>query len=144
MALLIKNLPANAGDIRDTGLIPGLGRSPGVRHGNLLQYSCLKNPMDNGAWQATLHSVAKSQKWLKQLSSSSKGAKPLVLYEHFFFNVFIFNWRIIALQYVVGFWHTLGWISHGYTYVPSLFIWTLKLFLISWLCWIFIAVQAFL
>ena len=65
VALLVKNLSANAGDISDTRLVPGLGRSPGVRHGNLFQYSCLKKPMDNGAWQATLHSVAKSQTWLK-------------------------------------------------------------------------------
>ena len=47
----VKNPPANAGDIRDVGLIPGLGRSPGGGHGNPLQYSCLKNPMDQGAWQ---------------------------------------------------------------------------------------------
>ena len=46
---------------RDLGLIPGLGRSPGGEHGNLLQYSCLENPMDRGAWLATVHGVAKSQ-----------------------------------------------------------------------------------
>ena len=50
---MVKNRPANAGDIRDVGLIPGSGRSPGGRHGNPLQYSCLENPMDRGAWQAT-------------------------------------------------------------------------------------------
>ena len=47
-----KNLSASAGDRRDTGLIPSLGRSPGGGHGNPLQYSCLENPMDRGAWQA--------------------------------------------------------------------------------------------
>ena len=52
---MVKNLPANAGDIRDAGSIPGLGRSPGEEHGNPLQYSCLENPMDRGAWQATVH-----------------------------------------------------------------------------------------
>ena len=57
---VVKNLPANAGDERDTGLIPGLGRSPGEGRGNPLQYSCLENPMENGAWQATVHRVAKS------------------------------------------------------------------------------------
>ena len=51
---VIKNLPANAGD---TGLIPGLGRSLGVRNGNPLQYSCLRNPTDRGAWWATVHGV---------------------------------------------------------------------------------------
>ena len=55
-----KNLPAIAGDIRDMGSIPGSGRSPGEGNGNLLQYSCLENPMDRGAWQATVHKVAKS------------------------------------------------------------------------------------
>ena len=57
----VKNLPANAGDVRDMGWIPGLGRSPGGGHGNPLQYSCLKNPVDRGAWQATVDRVAKSQ-----------------------------------------------------------------------------------
>ena len=51
---------ANAGDIRDVGLIPGSGRSPGGQHGNSLQYSCLENPMDRGAWQVTVHRVAES------------------------------------------------------------------------------------
>ena len=50
MALVIKNLPANAGDLKDWGSIPGLGRSPGVRNGYPLQYSCLENSMDRGAW----------------------------------------------------------------------------------------------
>ena len=59
--LVLKNLPANAGDIRDVGLIPGSGRSPRVRNGNMLQYSCLENSMDRGAWQATVHGVTKSQ-----------------------------------------------------------------------------------
>ena len=68
MALLVKNLPANAGDIRDEGLISGSGRSPGGGHGNTLQYSFLKNPMDREAWRATVHRVIKSRTWLKQLS----------------------------------------------------------------------------
>ena len=55
MALVVKNVSANAGDIRDTNLIPGLGRSPGGRHGHPLQYSCLENPIDGGAWWATAH-----------------------------------------------------------------------------------------
>ena len=59
--LLVKNLPANARDVRDAGLILGLGRSPGGRHGNPLQYSCLENPMDRGAWWATINGVAKRQ-----------------------------------------------------------------------------------
>ena len=58
---MVKNLPANAEDIRDTGLIPGSGRFPGGRHGNPLQYSCLENPMDREAWWATVLRVAKSR-----------------------------------------------------------------------------------
>ena len=60
VALVVKNPPANAGDIRDTGSIPGWGRSPGGGHGNPLQYSCLKNPMGRGAWWAAFHRVAES------------------------------------------------------------------------------------
>ena len=55
--LVVKNLPANAGDTRDLGSIHGSGRSPGGGHGNPLQYSYLDNPMDRGAWQATIHRV---------------------------------------------------------------------------------------
>ena len=58
--LVVKNLPANAGDTRDVGSIPGSGRLPGVGNGNPLQYSCLKNPTDRGAWWTTVHGVAES------------------------------------------------------------------------------------
>ena len=61
VALVVKNLSANAGEVKDTDLIPGSGRSPGEGHGNPLQYSCLENPMDRGAWLATVHRVAKSR-----------------------------------------------------------------------------------
>ena len=57
---VIKNLSANAGDTGDAGLIPQLGTSPGEGNGNPLQYPCLENPMDRGAWQATVHKVSKS------------------------------------------------------------------------------------
>ena len=62
VALVLKNPPANAGDLRDMGLIPGSGRSPGGEKGNPLQYSCLENSMDRGAWWATVDRVTKSQK----------------------------------------------------------------------------------
>jgi len=58
---VVKNPPASAEDIRDLGLILGPGRSPGGGYGNPLQYSCQENPMDRGAWWATVHRVAKSQ-----------------------------------------------------------------------------------
>ena len=60
MALVVKKLPANAGDVRDMGLIPGSGRSPGAGHSNTLQYSGQENSMDRGAWQAIVHEVTKS------------------------------------------------------------------------------------
>ena len=56
---VVKNLPANAGDVGDTGSVPGSGRSPAGGSGNPLQYSCLGNPMDTGAWQATVGGVTK-------------------------------------------------------------------------------------
>ena len=59
--LVVKKLPADAGDLRDASLIPGSGRSSGAGHGNLLQDSCLENPMDRGAWWAAVHRVAKSR-----------------------------------------------------------------------------------
>ena len=65
MALVVKNLPANAADIRDSGSIPGSGRFPGGGNGNPLHYSCLDNPKDRGTWQATDHRVAKSQTCLR-------------------------------------------------------------------------------
>ena len=67
---MVKSLPANAGALRDAGLIPGWGRSPGGGHDNPLQYSCLGNPMDRGAWQATVHGVTQSWTQLKRLSTA--------------------------------------------------------------------------
>ena len=61
VVLVVKKAPAHAGDVRDMDSIPGSGRSPGGSHGNPLQYSCLENPLDRGAWWATVHRVAKSQ-----------------------------------------------------------------------------------
>ena len=69
MALVVKNLLANAGDIRDVGSVPGWGRSPGRGDGNPLQYSCLENPTDKGAWQAIVFRVTKSRTPLKLLST---------------------------------------------------------------------------
>ena len=59
VVLVVKNLPANTADLRDTGSIPGSGRSPGGGHGNPLQYSCLENPIDRRAWQVTVHGITK-------------------------------------------------------------------------------------
>ena len=67
--LVIKNPPANAGEMTDVGSIPGLGRSPGGEHGNSLQFSCLKNPHGQRSLAATVHGLAKNQTRLKQLST---------------------------------------------------------------------------
>ena len=61
IVLRVKNTPANAGDVKDTGSVPGSGRFPRGGHGNPLQYSFLENPMDRGAWSAKVHKVAQSQ-----------------------------------------------------------------------------------
>ena len=71
VALGIKNPPANAGGTRDVGSVPGLGRSPGGGHGNPLRYSCLENPMDTGAWWATVHRAEKSRTQMKRFSMHS-------------------------------------------------------------------------
>ena len=60
VALVVKNLPVKEADLRDVGLLPGLERSSGEGNGNPLQYSCLQDPMDRGAWRATIHGIAKS------------------------------------------------------------------------------------
>ena len=65
LAVVVKNPPANAGDVREEGSTPGSGRSPGGGHGNPLQYSCLENPKDRGAWQARVHRLANSWTRLK-------------------------------------------------------------------------------
>ena len=62
VVLVVKNPPANVGNIGVAGSIPGLGRSPGGGHSNPLQYSCLENPMDRGAWRAAVHGVAKNRR----------------------------------------------------------------------------------
>ena len=64
-ALVVKSIPAQAGDVRDAGLIPGSGRSPGGGHGNPLQYTCLENPHGQGTWWSTVHRVTKSRTQLK-------------------------------------------------------------------------------
>ena len=70
VALVVKNPPVNAGDTRDTGSTPGLGRCPGGEQGNPLQYSFLENSMDRGAWGTMVHGVTKSQMGLKRLSNA--------------------------------------------------------------------------
>ena len=72
MAQLVKNLPVSAGDASDMSSVSVSGRCPGEGNGNLLQCSCLENPMDRGAWRATVHRVTKSQTRLKQLNMDAR------------------------------------------------------------------------
>ena len=76
---MVKKPQCNVGDMRDEGLIPGSGRSPGGGHGNPLQYPCLENPTDRGAWQSTVIRVAKSWTRLKRLSNEERGASQVAL-----------------------------------------------------------------
>ena len=94
-----KKSACNAGDL---GSIPGSGKSPGEGSGNPLDYSCLENSMDRGAWQATVHGVTRVRHDLATKRQQ------------------IFNWRIIALHYCVSFCHPSTRISHRYKDVPSL------------------------
>ena len=75
LVLVVNNLPTDAGDIRDAGSIPGLGRSSGGGLGNPLQYSCLENPRKGRAWWAAIYEVSQSQTQLKRLSSSSSSSR---------------------------------------------------------------------
>ena len=92
VAQVVKNSPDNAGDKRDTGLIPGLGRSPGAANSNPLQYSCLENPKDRRAWRVTVHGVTKSWTQLKQLRSS---IMPLIT-----FNIFLQS-NVLEINFLV-------------------------------------------
>ena len=96
---IIKNPPSTVGDARHMSLIPGSGRSPGVGNGNMIQYSCLENPMDRGAWWAAVHRVAKSQTLLRNLAHthtihavSSHHKIPRIR------NTYSSNWLYIALE----------------------------------------------
>ena len=88
---MVKNLPANEGDVRALSSIPGSQRFPKGGHGNLHQYSCLENPMDRGDWWATVHEVAKSLTQLKPLAHNPSVFLPNSAYkfERFFFSCYI-------------------------------------------------------
>ena len=77
VGLVAKILPANVGDIRDAGSIPGSGRTPGGGHGNLVQYSRLEDPMDRGTWWVTVHGVAKNRTRLNRLSMHTSPAEVM-------------------------------------------------------------------
>ena len=105
----------NSGDM---GLVPGLGRSPGEGNGSPLKYSCLKNPMERGAWWATIHTVAKSHEWATWIWSKYDICSMWMMDTQIPILLCIFfNWGIIALQCCVNLWYTLmKWISYVYIY----------------------------
>ena len=102
--LVVKNLPANAGDVRDLGLIPGLGRSPGGGQGNRLQYSCLENATDGGAWWATVPRIAKSRTRLKEISMHA----CIINYTHQGGRIWHQN-DLIEEKYIYGFCQLNSW-----------------------------------
>ena len=95
MVLVVKNPPASAGDVKDPGLIPGSGRSPGKGNGYPLQYSCLGTLMDRGAWRATVHTVTKSRTRLKRLNTHAQEVSRLGQEKQ-------------AISEVWGYWRTAG------------------------------------
>ena len=106
MALVVKNLPTNAGDARDVGSTHELGRSPGVGNGTPLQYSCLGNPMDRGSWRAAVHGVAESQTWLSthagMLQNTRFAERDCVLFKvlhckikNVLFILCVFVWKVL-------------------------------------------------
>ena len=86
VALVVKNMPANARELRDTGSVPGLGRSPGGGHGNPFQYSRLENSMDRGAWWVTVHGVAKSRTWLSSFAQHSTYCEMITTIKYFYLS----------------------------------------------------------
>ena len=112
VALVVKNPPANAGDATGVGSIPRSGRSPGEGHGNPLQYSCLENPMDRGAWQAIVLMVPKSWTLLKRLSTAQHKGNPELNYifiDPFFFFFFANKGTVTVFRmwiYLLGCHHS--------------------------------------
>ena len=116
MVQVVKNPHASADDIWEEGSIPGLERFPREGNGNPLQYSCLKKSMDNGTWWATVHGVAKSQTWLKQLSIHAVSCSRLTNSSFWFIIIFsFFNFTILY-----WFCHISTWTHHRYTVFPIL------------------------
>ena len=85
VALVAKNLPVNTGNIKDMDSIHGIKRSPIGGNGKPLQYSCLENPMDRGAWWAMVHGITKSQTWLKQLS------RHIIIYYYYYYYYYYYS-----------------------------------------------------
>ena len=135
VSLVVKSLPANTLDLRDSGSIFGLGRSSGGGHGNPLQYSCLENPMDTGAWWAIVHRLAKSWTWSKQLSTqlpflppgdlSNPEIDPVSLGSYCIGRQILYHWATQEAYIYIGMIYTHLYIRMIYTH-----LYYLQLFLI--------------
>ena len=121
---MVKNLPANAGDIRDVGLISGLGRSPGGEHGNPLQYSCLENPMDRGVWLATVRAIGlQSRTQLKRLCTHTHTRRPRTLMGNAGDSLpLALLWLKGQLQRKTYLWHELNFSSWGALFFELSFV----------------------
>ena len=114
---LVKNLPANALGARDVGSIPGSGRSPGIGNGNPLEYSCLGNPTDGGAWRAAIHGVAKSWTWL---STHTLGPAP----GNFWFGFYSLRFAFSKMSY-------------KWTHTVFIQLFDFGFFILTWCIWDF-------
>ena len=97
---MVKNPPANAGEVRDAGLIPGSGKSPEGGNGNSLQYSCLGNPVDRGAWRATVHGVLKSRTWLSNWAHASLTSQVIRREIHFLPSTKSINLAVLVFVFL--------------------------------------------
>ena len=101
MVLVVKNIPANAGDVTEASSIPRLGRSPGGGHGSPLQYPCLENPMDRETWQSAVHRVIRSWARLKPLSTHTHTHTSLVGSDEITF-LFFLPVSVWCFLYILG------------------------------------------
>ena len=133
--LVVKNLPASTGDRRDTGSIPGSGRSPREGNGNPLQYSCLENPMDGGVWRATVHGVTKSWTRLSAHTHAMLCSQNLsLLAQHVHYpkrkpcpSPFTSHHEPLSVANLSP-WICLLWMFHMYGIIPCVFCdWLLSL-----------------
>ena len=100
VVLVVKNLPSSAGDVRNVGSIPGLGRSPGVGNGNPLQYSCMENSMVRGVWWAAVCGITKSQTQLKRLSTNKSFLTEIQDHIKTMTQFFSDNWKELTFYIV--------------------------------------------
>ena len=146
VATVVKNLPGSAGDVWNVGLLSGSGRSPGEGHGNPLQYACLENPMDRGAWWAPVHGATKSQTWLKQLNmhthpfptvySCLSWCKLIHLTRVVYFLCsFLLHWSVSVFMPVLYYYDYCSFVNTGIMMAPALLFFLMIALAIMGLSW---------